>query len=100
MPRFINAGGAINMMALKTVEIQFNKIERRKIEIEKEGAVWVVTDPVTHVSSYGDTKQEAVKAFEEALSVYYEENPPIKVKVNLAREGGSDVAEAKTVVRA
>jgi len=46
MPRFINAGGAINMMALKTVEIQFNKIERRKIEIEKEGAVWVVTDPV------------------------------------------------------
>ncbi|MDP3900607.1 MAG: type II toxin-antitoxin system HicB family antitoxin [bacterium] len=45
----------------------------------KEGRHYVSWNINTNVSSFGDTKKEALKALEEALTLYFEDMPAAKI---------------------
>jgi len=45
----------------------------------KEGKRYVSWNINTGVSSFGDTKKEALKALEEALALYFEDAPASKI---------------------
>ena len=50
-----------------------------KNAVWKEGNHYVSWNLNTSVSSFGDTKKEALKALEEALELYFEDVPIAKV---------------------
>ena len=56
-----------------------NKKHMRKINLKnvvwKEGRYYVSWNLNTGVSSFGDTKKEAVKSLQEALELYFEDVP-------------------------
>ena len=45
----------------------------------KEGRHYVSWNINTYISSFGDTKKEALKALEEALTLYFEDMPAAKI---------------------
>jgi len=55
----------------------------RKIDLKnivwKEGKHYVAWNLNTGVSSFGDTKKEAMKSLEEALCLYFEDMPISKI---------------------
>jgi len=55
----------------------------RKIDLKnvvwKEGKHYVAWNLNTAVSSFGDTKKEALEALEEALELYFEDVPITKI---------------------
>lgn len=44
-----------------------------EIAVFMEDRIWVAYCPALEVSSYGDTKEEAQKALEEAMEIFFEE---------------------------
>lgn len=55
----------------------------RKIDLQnivwKEGKHFVSWNLNTGVSSFGDTKKEAMEELEEALTLYFEDAPELKI---------------------
>lgn len=55
----------------------------RKIELKnvvwKEGKYYVAWNLNTGVSSFGDTKKEALESLQEALTLYFEDMPISKI---------------------
>lgn len=55
----------------------------RKIDLKnvvwKEGKYYVAWNLNTAVSSFGNTKKEALKSLEEALELHLEDTPPSKI---------------------
>lgn len=46
-----------------------------KVAVWKEGKQYVALCLNNHVSSFGDTRKEAIKMLEEALELYFEDVP-------------------------
>ena len=50
-----------------------------EVVLYREGAVWVAQALNVDVSSFGDTREEARSAIQEALELYFEDAPDAEV---------------------
>ena len=50
-----------------------------EVVLYREGAVWVAQALNVDVSSFGDTREEARAAIQEALELYFEDEPEAEV---------------------
>ena len=50
-----------------------------EVVLYREGAVWVAQALNVYVSSFGDTREEARSAIQEALELYFEDAPDAEV---------------------
>ena len=50
-----------------------------EVVLYREGAVWVAQALNVDVSSFGDTREEARSAIQEALKLYFEDAPDAEV---------------------
>ncbi len=62
-----------------TIEIKYmRKIDLKNV-VWKEGKYYVSWNLNTGISSFGDTKKEAMKSLQEALELYFEDVSPSKI---------------------
>ena len=50
-----------------------------EVVLYREGAVWVAQALNVNISSFGDTREEARSAIQEALELYFEDAPNAEV---------------------
>ena len=50
-----------------------------EVVLYREGAIWVAQALNVDVSSFGDTREEARLAIQEALELYFEDTPDVGV---------------------
>ena len=53
-----------------------------EVVLYREGAVWVAQALNVDISSFGDTREEALSAIQEALELYFEDAPYAEVIVS------------------
>ena len=55
-----------------------------EVVLYRDGAAWVAQALNVDVSSFGDSREEAREAIQEALELYFEDAPDGKVTINQA----------------
>ncbi len=53
-----------------------------EVVLYREGAVWVAQALNVDISSFGDTREEARSAIQEALELYFEDAPDAEVTIS------------------